>query len=186
MNMRPEFDIDTASKMWNEGFSAGMIANALGVSRNVVIGKANRNREMFPNKAKTGITKGRRLMSERSKISDEERQRRNERQNAKRRTERGQARADRASRAESAENLRQAREERATQRRERGFTAAIDIPLQATAKPLYELRACDCHWPVNDGGPYLYCAAIAAEESDYCAEHLERSLPAPGSRRVAA
>ncbi|WP_037069659.1 GcrA family cell cycle regulator [Rhizobium favelukesii] len=183
MNMRPEFDIDTASKMWNDGFSAGMIANALGVSRNVVIGKANRNRELFPNKAKTGIRGGHRVGIPRAELTEEERERRRNAQNAKRRTERG---FTRRTKAESVEQRREEREDKAAQRRQRGFTASIDILRQPTAKPLYDLRACDCHWPCSDGPAYLFCAAETTEGSAYCAEHLERSLPSLAERRVTA
>ncbi|MBD9455937.1 hypothetical protein IB244_31190 [Rhizobium sp. RHZ02] len=55
MNARADIDIEKASKMWNDGQSAGMIADQFGISRNVVIGLANRNRDLFPNK-KTGTT----------------------------------------------------------------------------------------------------------------------------------
>lgn len=185
MNMRPDIDIEKAAQMWNDGFSAGMIAKAFnGISRNVIIGIANRNRNLFPNKAKTGIRKGKRVAPlERPKMSDEERQRRNKAQNAKRRAERE---STRQTKTEAVAKTREDREERATQRRERGFTAAIDIPLQATGKELWRLASCECHWPVSDGAPYLFCAAVTTDKSDYCADHLERSLPVMANRRVAA
>ena len=47
MNMRPDVDIEKASALWNDGHSSGYLAKLFGVSRNVIIGLANRNREMF-------------------------------------------------------------------------------------------------------------------------------------------
>lgn len=50
MNMRPDIDINSASRMWADGLSAGVIAGEFGVSRNVVMGIVNRNRDLFPEK----------------------------------------------------------------------------------------------------------------------------------------
>lgn len=32
-----------------------------------------------------------------------------------------------------------------------------------------------CAWPVNDGGPYLFCNQPRQENSDYCTHHFQRS-----------
>ncbi|PDT47314.1 GcrA cell cycle regulator [Sinorhizobium fredii] len=44
-------DIEEASKMWMADKSAGEIGRSYGVSRNVIIGIAYRNRAMFPQKS---------------------------------------------------------------------------------------------------------------------------------------
>lgn len=176
MNARADIDIEKASTLWNDGHSSGQLAKLFGVSRNVIIGLANRNREMFqPKRAGSRFTDPtqRVVKNKKREISAEEREARNQRRKERR-----------ATKSETAEDKRQQREERASGLRQRGFTAAIDILRQATGKQLHELSSCECHWPVNDGGPYLYCAAVSTDDSDYCAEHLERSLPSMANRKV--
>ncbi len=48
-------DIKKASRMWKKGHSASEIGALFDVSRNVIIGLASRNRELFPAKAKTKV-----------------------------------------------------------------------------------------------------------------------------------
>lgn len=43
----------------------------------------------------------------------------------------------------------------------------------ASAKLLHELKRHQCRWPLNDGGPYLFCAAETT--GSYCEHHAERS-----------
>ncbi|RVG81331.1 GcrA family cell cycle regulator [Sinorhizobium meliloti] len=45
-------DIEASAKLWSEGLSASQIASRFGVSRNVVIGIAYRNRDRFPPRQK--------------------------------------------------------------------------------------------------------------------------------------
>lgn len=45
------------------------------------------------------------------------------------------------------------------------------------AKTLLELGPHECKWPLNDGGPYLFCAE-ATNGAAYCRHHALRSLPA--------
>lgn len=46
-------------------------------------------------------------------------------------------------------------------------------PERPTANPvtLEDRRADQCGWPVNDGGPYLYCGAARAGHRRYCERH---------------
>lgn len=41
-------DIEAASELWKEDLSASQIAKRFGVSRNVIVGIAFRNRAFFP------------------------------------------------------------------------------------------------------------------------------------------
>jgi hypothetical protein len=50
MSTWAEEEIAEASRLWNDGFSAARIAEKLGRTRNMVVGIAMRNREMFPNR----------------------------------------------------------------------------------------------------------------------------------------
>lgn len=51
-------------------------------------------------------------------------------------------------------------------------------------KHLWELEHGMCKFPVNDGGPYLFCAAKAIDGSHYCHPHYLRSRN-PGAYRNA-
>lgn len=43
-------------------------------------------------------------------------------------------------------------------------------------KRLWELGEHDCHWPINDGGPFLFCAHEKAGNGPYCAFHAEKGV----------
>lgn len=47
-------------------------------------------------------------------------------------------------------------------------------------KTLLDLDENDCRYPMNDGGPYLFCAGVKAEGSSYCEFH--RALSFRGMR----
>lgn len=51
-------------------------------------------------------------------------------------------------------------------------------------KHLWELEPGECKFPVNDGGPYLFCAGPAVDGSPYCGGHYLRSRN-PGAYRNA-
>lgn len=38
-------------------------------------------------------------------------------------------------------------------------------------KQLFDLEPNDCRYPMNDGGPYLFCAEAKMEGSSYCPFH---------------
>ncbi|WP_018010764.1 GcrA family cell cycle regulator [Sinorhizobium medicae] len=52
---------------------------------------------------------------------------------------------------------------------------AYDAERLQSAKPLHHLSARECCWPLNTGGPYLFCAAETTGR--YCRNHHARSLP---------
>lgn len=41
---------------------------------------------------------------------------------------------------------------------------------------LLELEPGQCRWPVNDGAPFLFCAAPSLRGSSYCACHASLSV----------
>ena len=45
-------DIEASAKLWKDGLSASQIASRFGVSRNVIVGLAYRNRDRFPPRQK--------------------------------------------------------------------------------------------------------------------------------------
>ena len=40
-------------------------------------------------------------------------------------------------------------------------------------KELLDLEPNDCRYPVNEGGPFLFCAEPSAKGSSYCAHHRD-------------
>jgi GcrA cell cycle regulator len=50
-------DVEAASKLWRDDFSASQIAKRFGVSRNVIVGIAFRNRAFFPEKPRSRRTR---------------------------------------------------------------------------------------------------------------------------------
>jgi GcrA cell cycle regulator len=126
-------DIEASAKLWSEGLSASQIARRFGVSRNVVIGIAYRNRDRFPPRQK--------------------------RKPAPRR-----------------EPTRRPRPQAPELQAEPEIPAtAYDAERLSHAKQLHQLTAGECFWPLNTGGPYLFCAAETTGR--YCRNHHARSLP---------
>jgi GcrA cell cycle regulator len=126
-------DIEASAKLWKEGLSASQIASKFGVSRNVVIGIAYRNRDRFPPRQKRKLAPVRR---------------------------------------EPPRSRKQAPEPKP----EPEIPAtAYDAGRLSHAKQLHQLAAGECRWPLNTGGPYLFCAAETTGR--YCRNHHARSLP---------
>jgi hypothetical protein len=50
---------------------------------------------------------------------------------------------------------------------------AYDAERLPLSKTLLDLEPCECKWPMNSGGPFLFCAAPA--EKAYCDHHKQRS-----------
>jgi GcrA cell cycle regulator len=124
-------DIEASAKLWSEGLSASQIANRFGVSRNVVIGIAYRNRDRFPPRQK--------------------------RKPAPRR-----------------EPTRRPRQQAPEVQAEPEIPAtAYDAERLQSAKQLHQLTAGECCWPLNTGGPYLFCAAETTGR--YCRNHKARA-----------
>ena len=51
-----------------------------------------------------------------------------------------------------------------------------DLERLPFAKCLLELRPGECIWPINDGSPFLFCAAKTAGK--YCSHHQSRAYAA--------
>ncbi|MHC2488939.1 GcrA cell cycle regulator [Sinorhizobium meliloti] len=49
-----------------------------------------------------------------------------------------------------------------------------DLERLPFAKRLLELRPGECSWPINDGSPFLFCAAKTAGK--YCEHHQSRAI----------
>ncbi|MDE3764987.1 hypothetical protein [Sinorhizobium meliloti] len=49
-----------------------------------------------------------------------------------------------------------------------------DLERLPFAKRLLELRPGECIWPINDGSPFLFCAAKTAGK--YCQHHQSRAV----------
>jgi len=156
-----------AAEMWNAGKSGGEIAAAIGASRNAVIGKAHRNPELFEDKGGTG--KGWRG----GKVFNPDRR--------EYKTVIKPA-ADRRIKIRKAEAEKAAAAQRQAIREAREAGSAYDAERLPHAKTLLELGAKECHWPMNDGGPFLFCASEATHgdqkgDPNYCRCHYLRRLP---------
>ena len=52
---------------------------------------------------------------------------------------------------------------------------AYDAERAYVSKPLHELSSCECHWPLNEGAPFLFCAAVVEDDQAYCSNHFLRA-----------
>lgn len=129
-------DIEAAAKLWRDDLSASQIAKRFGVSRNVIVGLAFRNRSLFPWRGDAG------------------------------KKTRAPGPAKTARPRKLAPELKREPEIPAT---------AFDAERLQSAKLLHHLTAGECCWPLNTGGPYLFCAAETTGR--YCRNHHSRSLP---------
>ncbi|RVL05112.1 GcrA cell cycle regulator [Sinorhizobium meliloti] len=126
-------DIEASAKLWKDGLSASQIASRFGVSRNVIVGLAYRNRDQFPARQKRKLVPVRREPPRPRKQAPE---------------------------------LKREPEIPAT---------AYDAERLTHAKQLHQISVGECCWPLNTGGPYLFCAAETTGR--YCRNHHARSLP---------
>lgn len=55
--------------------------------------------------------------------------------------------------------------------------------MSAPLRPLADLKANECRWPVNDadhGEAHLFCGAPAATGKPYCPDHYQRAYQSKG------
>jgi GcrA cell cycle regulator len=45
------------------------------------------------------------------------------------------------------------------------------------AKELHEVEARECRWPLNNGSPFMFCAAETEKGATYCVHHRLRARP---------
>lgn len=169
MNIHIEVDKDAAAEMWSEGLSITEIAARYGVTRSMISGMMNRDRERFPKRradapryARTGGKK----------------------------PEPKEPREKRAKPAHNnvgnkVRNLHKIRMEAARREAEEiqsGISPLLEIaPDDAarlnTGKELTDLSANECRWVLNNGGPFLFCAE-ATDGQTYCSHHTRRAYRA--------
>ncbi|API52881.1 hypothetical protein BMW22_15760 [Rhizobium leguminosarum] len=155
-------------EMWNNGQSAGRISAKFGVSRNVVIGLAMRNPDLFTPKGK-GAPKYARWGGRKPQPKQP-----------------GEARAkplhnNVGHKVRDMNNTRRSRME-AVQREAEKFRSGTsplleiapdDVHRLTKGKELKDLGAHECHWVLNNDGPFLYCAE-ATGGPVYCDHHAAR------------
>ncbi|WP_085026851.1 GcrA family cell cycle regulator [Ensifer aridi] len=129
-------DIEAASKLWKDDLSASQIAKRFGVSRNVIVGIAFRNRAFLPAKQ--------------------------------------QFRRSRPNKAAPAPRKDETRRPSHPHEREPVSVTEYDKKRLPFAKRLEDLLPGECKWPVNNGSPYLFCAAKT--DGKYCQHHQSRAL----------
>lgn len=49
----------------------------------------------------------------------------------------------------------------------------------ALFRPLWQLEPNQCHWPVNEGNPYLFCGATKEGLAPYCQHHTHKAKAQP-------
>ncbi len=153
--------IEAIKSAWEPGASATQIGSALGVSRNAIIGIYDRHSKHLADYPLRSVA-----------VHDAERKRA-----AAIRRERAPARFDPprpASALSSPSPIRQASP---------GIRSNEPPPV-ALNSLLEELRAGACHWPVNDGGPFLFCGVATGSVLDkYCPHHCGLAYsPRPGPK----
>jgi GcrA cell cycle regulator len=143
--------IDRAAELWNDGNSASQVASHFGVSRSAISGIAHRHRDLFTRKG-SGF---------RSDAVKREKPKRERKVKPNRNSGFFHPRAKIEPEIEPVPVLTKA------------DAAAYDAERRPLAKPLHELASCECHWPLNNGAPFLFCSAEAA--GTYCDHHQQRS-----------
>lgn len=155
-----EHHVMQAAKMWNEGATGTEIAKAFGVSRNAVLGLANRNKHYFA--AKVDFSSGTRVL-----IDEYKRSLPGPKKEAK-------PRRPRASRAKVAKVITPAPTQDNIPVEVRIPPKLYDIERRPYAKELTPLGCRECKWPVDEH-PFRFCADEIVQGKPYCAHHLERS-----------
>lgn len=149
-------DIERMAKLWNDqGWSMGEIAAEFALTRSKVAGIINRNREMFKSRRDNGY----KPLHERRTKPRNPPQTSNERRAA----------FHAVKVAEEAASAPPSFPEPEIDGKEYD---AMRLPM---AKDLLALGNCDCRWPLNDGGPFLFCAEEVVSGSVYCRHHKGRA-----------
>lgn len=154
-------DINVMTRLWNDhGLSMGEIASRMGISRSMVSGLINRNRDRFEKRRdETGMKPvAKRTTKPREPIVTAA-QKANERRKAFQAV--NTAAEPEAAPVEPMEPEINAKE--------------YDAGRLPHAKGLTDLKPCDCRWPLTDDGPHLFCCAEVKTLSPYCQHHAKRA-----------
>lgn len=169
MNIHIEIDKDAAAEMWSDGLSITEIAARYGVTRSKISGMMARDRERFPKRRADGPRYARTGGKKPQPKEHGERRAKPTHDNV----------------GNKVRNLHKIRME-AVRREAAGFEAGTSELLKiapmdelrlATGKELVDLAPRDCRWPLNNGSPFIFCAAVQFQGSVYCAHHMLRSMP---------
>lgn len=192
-----KIDVKKASEMWGMGYSAAKIAKAFDVTKNVIIGFATRNRDLFPAKNEVEKDDG----SAKEKVNLEEAKslwadgmqisrmaiyfgiRKSSLQHMITEDRVSFPKRNRGGNNVSGSTPKQ-RVERVKRERDE-FVSKLNFitPLNTydtaripQAKLLIDLQKRECKWPLGDGRPFVFCAAHA-QKGAYCPHHTVRSMP---------
>lgn len=139
------------ASVWREGISASEIASAIGTTKSAVIGHYNRNKqalELFP------LPMSSKRKQETGNVTDAVKRRNELRANPDSKRNKTEPKL-----ARLAPEL-----------------PVHDIPSTGGVGLYVRLVDCEgCTWPLNDGGPYLFCGHDKFGKYSYCEHHHERS-----------
>lgn len=148
-------DLKKAAKLWSKGYSMAQIGNEMGLTRNQVSGKINRNRHMFPPR----IDPIKRLEAEIAGVLIES------------------IAEDSKTKARTSNELRKLFSE-ATKPAQtipsKAENKAYDESRIPYALKLVDLEKHQCRWPMNEGAPFLFCAETR-HGKNYCENHQSRA-----------
>lgn len=182
-------DIKKASKMWNLGASASKIGDFFDVTKNVIIGLATRNRELFPAKQKTKA-EHERIAKKNAAIIDEDivaemwaeentTQEIADRFGVNRRAIVKVVSRDRHKFPKRPRGgiYNQKNKERKPRAKDPVIEFKLpkhpyDADRMPFAKTLLDLKAFECKAPLNDSSPFMFCADKAV--GAYCEHHAHR------------
>lgn len=166
--------IAQAAEYWRSGFSSGQIANLMGVTRSSIAGLINRNRDKFAQRGNGRPSKDIRP-ADMPAIPEPVVERSPEKE--KKPANWNTVLFTRKSR--DGMSLKQKRE---ACKRDAGEDAKLitddakaeyDQRRMPETLELHDLSNRQCHWPVNNGSPFLFCAA-QTDGGKYCKHHHTR------------
>lgn len=153
-------NIAKAMKLWNEGeLSVLQIAAHFGVEKGVVSGITHRYRDLFPMKGKP-----RPFVPLAERVAKAVKEVIPDFSIPKQSTHR--------------QRMERAKTEAAYIKANPGILSKLtdyDKSRLSEAKTLLDRQDHECHWPLNEGGPFIFCAAPNAEKKVYCWHHAKRA-----------
>jgi GcrA cell cycle regulator len=145
-------DMETLKRMTVEGHSASEIGSTLGRTRNAIVGKWYRAGISVPKKTPTGRRRGRKITGPAQP-----------RPPLPKRAPRVRPKAPRG--------LPRWKPKASSPPPPNGEVVILLPPLNVELK---DLPSNGCTWPMNDGGPFLYCGRDREGDRSYCPGHRSR------------